>query len=150
MDDNERKVLAFPPSDPGFTLSNLPFFVVGLGASAGGIAALLRFLEATPADNGMAFVVVLHLSPQHESTVAEILQAKTRMRVSQVSGTMPIKPNHVYVIPPTKDLIMQDGHLQVVAATRLRGHHTAIDTFLRTLAEAHRERAVGVILSGAG
>ncbi|MEN3367489.1 MAG: two-component system, chemotaxis family, CheB/CheR fusion protein, partial [Burkholderiales bacterium] len=149
MDDNERKVLAFP-LEPGFVPSNLPFFVVGIGASAGGITALRRFLEAFPADNGMAFVIVLHLSPEHESTMADILQTKTRMPVLQVTETIPIEANHVYVIPPTKDLIMHDGHLQVLAAARPRGRHTAIDIFLRTLAEAHRERAVGIILSGAG
>ncbi|MEN3362769.1 MAG: two-component system, chemotaxis family, CheB/CheR fusion protein, partial [Burkholderiales bacterium] len=150
MDDNEHKVLAFPPPEPGFVPSNLPFFVVGIGASAGGITALLRFLEAVPADNGMAYVIVLHLSPEHESNMAEILQTKTRMPVLQVTETLPIEANHVYVIPPTKDMVMHDGRLQVLAAARSRGRHTAIDIFLRTLAEVHRERAVGIILSGAG
>jgi two-component system CheB/CheR fusion protein len=143
MDDNERKVLAFP-LEPGFVPSNLPFFVVGIGASAGGITALLRFLEAVPADNGMAYVIVLHLSPEHESNMAGILQTKTRMPVLQVTEALPIEANHVYVIPPTKDMVMHDGRLQVLAAARSRGRHTAIDIFLRTLAEAHRERAVGI------
>jgi two-component system, chemotaxis family, CheB/CheR fusion protein len=150
MDDNERTILQFPPSTPGFVPSTLPFFVVGLGASAGGIEALLRFLEAMPADNGMAFVIVLHLSPKHESNVAHILQEKTRMPVLQVTETVAIEPNHVYIIPPTKDLLMNDGSLQVVSAARPRGRHVAIDVFFRTLAEVHRDRAVGVILSGAG
>jgi two-component system CheB/CheR fusion protein len=151
MDDNERKILAFPPSDPGITPSHLTFFVVGIGASAGGITALQRFLEATPSDSGMAFVIVLHLSPNHESNIAQILQPKTKMPVRQVNDEVAIEPNHVYVIPPNRDLRMQDGKLQIIAAAaRLQGRHTAIDLFFRTLAEAHRERAVGIILSGAG
>ncbi|MDB5796951.1 MAG: signal transduction histidine kinase with CheB and CheR [Paucimonas sp.] len=150
MDENERKILAFPPPAPGFVPSSLPFFVVGIGASAGGIQALLRFFEAMPADNGMAFVIVLHLSPRHESNVAHILQDKTRMPVSQVTQTVPIEPNNVYIIPPTKELLMNDGALQVTPAARPPGRHTVIDVFFRTLAEVHRERAVGIVLSGAG
>ncbi|TFV92324.1 PAS domain S-box protein [Oxalobacteraceae bacterium OM1] len=150
MDENERKVLEFPPPSPGFIPSTLPFFVVGIGASAGGIEALGRFLEAMPTKNGMAFVVVMHLSPKHESNVDKILQAKTRMPVKQVTETLAIEPDHVYVIPPTKDLLMNDGTLQVVSAARPPGRHVAIDLFFRTLAEVHRERSVGVILSGAG
>jgi two-component system CheB/CheR fusion protein len=150
MDSNEISILKFPPSSPGFVASNLPFFVVGIGASAGGIEALQHFLEAMPADNGMAFVIVLHLSPSHESSIDQILQANTRMPVMQVTETVPIEPNHVYIISPTKDLLMNDGHLQVVSAARPRGRHIAVDVFLRTLAEVHRERAVGIILSGAG
>jgi two-component system CheB/CheR fusion protein len=150
MDDNERKILEFPPPAPGFIPSTLPFAVVGIGASAGGIEALGRFFEAMPAENGMAFVVVLHLSPKHESSLDKILRAKTRMPVRQVSETMPIEPGHVYLISPTLDLLMNDGMLQVVSAARPRGRHVAIDLFFRTLAEVHRERAVGIILSGAG
>jgi two-component system, chemotaxis family, CheB/CheR fusion protein len=151
MNDNEHKILAFPPVAPSIAPSHLPFFVLGIGASAGGINALVRFFEQMPADNGMAFVIILHLSPRHESTLAEILQAKTRMPVLQVTETVAIRVNHVYIIPPTKDLVMQDGHLEVTpAAERIGGRHMAIDLFLRTQAEAHRERAIGIILSGAG
>jgi two-component system CheB/CheR fusion protein len=150
MNENERNILQFPPPTPGFVPSTLPFFIVGIGASAGGLEALLRFFEAMPAENGMAFVVVLHLSPKHESNVAHILQARTKMAVLQINETVLIQPNHVYIIPPTKDLVMNDGSLQVVSAARPRGRHVVIDLFFRTLAEVHRERAVGVILSGAG
>lgn len=150
MDDNERRILGFPPPDPGYVPSTLPFPIVGIGASAGGIEALSRFLEAMPADNGMAFVVVLHLSPKHESNLDKILQAKTRMPVTQVTTVTPVEPGHVYLISPALDLLMNDGTLQVVSAARPRGRHVAIDLFFRTLAEVHRERAVGIILSGAG
>lgn len=150
MDNNEHRILQFPPPSPGYIPSNLPFFVVGIGASAGGIEPLKRFLEGMPSDNGMAFVIVLHLSPKHESHLDHILQSCTKMPVLQVAQTVPIQPNHVYIISPTLDLLMNDGHLQVVSAARPRGRHTAIDIFLRTVAEVHRERAVGIILSGAG
>lgn len=103
MDDNERKILQFPPPSPGFIPSSLPFFVVGIGASAGGIEALRHFLEAMPTDNGMAFVIVLHLSPRHESHIDRILQTTTKMPVLQVTETTAIERNHAYIIPPTKD-----------------------------------------------
>jgi len=150
MDDNAHKILQFPPPSPGYVPSTLPFFVVGIGASAGGIAPLQRFLEGMPSDTGMAFVAILHLSPKHESHLDQILQSCTKMPVLQVTQTVPIQPNHVYIISPSLDLLMSDGHLQVVAAARPGGRHIAIYLFLRTLAEVHRERAVGIILSGTG
>lgn len=150
MDDNERAILEFPPASPGYTPSKLPFFVVGIGASAGGLVAISRLIEAMPADNGMAFVIVMHLSPRHESELASILQRKTRMPVLQVTGAVPIEPNHVYIIPPNNSLVMNDGQLQLTPAVRPNGQHGEIDLFLRALAEVHRERAVGIILSGAG
>lgn len=130
--------------------SHINFPVVGIGASAGGLGALLRFFENMPVDNGMAFVIVVHLSPKHESSFAELLQNVTRMVVRQVTEPVKIEKNHVYVIPPSKDLIMQDSMLLVEPMTRPRGKHIAIDLFLRTLAEVHRERAFGIILSGTG
>ncbi|HWZ47045.1 MAG TPA: CheR family methyltransferase [Herbaspirillum sp.] len=126
------------------------FHVVGIGASAGGLAALLRFFENMPAQNDMAFVIVLHLSPKHESNIAKLLQNVTKMVVLQVMETVRIEKNRVYVISPSKNLLMQDGQLIIEPLTRLHGKHVAIDLFLRTLAEVHRERAVGIILSGTG
>src|ERR1700710_547038 len=80
------------------TISTLTFPVVGIGCSAGGLQALLEFFGAVPADSGMAFVVILHLSPDHESSAAAILQRATSMRVTQVTGRIAIEANHVYVI----------------------------------------------------
>jgi two-component system CheB/CheR fusion protein len=129
---------------------SLPFPVVGLGASAGGIKALLHFFESAPADMDMAFVVVLHLSPEHESSVDQILQRATRMPVSQVTQSTPIEKNHVYVISPSLDLTMDNGHLRVTTTERPRGRPVAIDRFFRSLATTHRERAMAVVLSGSG
>jgi two-component system CheB/CheR fusion protein len=130
--------------------SSLNFPVVGLGASAGGLEALLRFLENMPAGNGMAFIIILHLSPQHESNAAEILQRSTSMPVVQVDARTAIEADHVYVIPPSHDLAMNDGHLELSEPTRINGMHLAIDLFFRTLAQVHQERAVAIVMSGTG
>ncbi|QNH21549.1 Protein-glutamate methylesterase/protein-glutamine glutaminase [Xanthomonas sp. GW] len=131
-------------------ISHLDFPVVGIGASAGGLVAVSALLANLPADNGMAFVVILHLSPKHESSADQLLQRSTRMPVVQVSHPQQIERNHVYVISPSVDLLMNDGSLIVQSAARPRGRHTAIDTFFRTLSQAHRDRAVGIVLSGTG
>ncbi|RYG06215.1 MAG: chemotaxis protein CheB, partial [Burkholderiales bacterium] len=128
--------------------SDLP--VVGIGASAGGLAAIRAFFESMPAQNGMAFVVVMHLSAKHESNADKILQRSTRMPVVQVEGRTPLQPDHVYVISPRQHLQAMDGCLEVVPAPGRKGPNIAIDVFFRTLAEAHRDRALGVILSGTG
>ena len=130
--------------------SGLDFFVVGIGASAGGLSAIKALLEGLPAAPDMAFVIVLHLSPTHESSASAIFQSSTRMPVTQVQGRMKIERNHVYVIPPGSDLEMFDGQLQLVQSKRHRGRHVVIDHFFRTLAEAHRTRSVGIVLSGTG
>ena len=132
------------------TKSTLNFPVVGIGASAGGLQALLRFFEQMPAANGMAFVVIVNLSPEHESNVAEILQRVASMPVVQINAPTAIEANHVYVIPPTHDLEMNGGHLQLSGCLRIKGAHLAIDLFFRTLAEAHQERAIAVVMSGTG
>jgi two-component system CheB/CheR fusion protein len=123
---------------------------VGIGGSAGGMAAVLRFFEHMPSQPGMAFVVVLHLSPQHESNAAAILQRATRMPVQQVTQRVPIEADHVYVIAPGMQLSMDDGHLDVKALERRRGPLFAIDLFFRTLAQAHGDRALTIVLSGTG
>lgn len=130
--------------------SDLPFPVVGLGASAGGLSALKRIFASLPKRNGMAFVVILHLSPKHESSADKVLQACTRMPVIQVNEETPLQSDHVYVISPAHDLKMSDGTLLVAPAERPRGRPVAIDLFFRTLADAHQEKAVGIVLSGTG
>ena len=139
-----------PENIDELTKSTLNFPVVGIGASAGGLQALMHFFEQMPAANGMAFVVILHLSPDHESNVAEILQRVANMPVVQVNEPTAIEANHVYVIPPTHDLEMNDGHLQLSGRSRARGAHLAIDLFFRTLAAVHQERAIAVVMSGTG
>lgn len=138
------------PTPSNLAPSHLKFPVVGIGGSAGGLESVIRFLEQMPADTGMAFVVILHLSPKHKSSAAEILQRATGMPVRQVSQSMPIEANHVYVIPPGVTLLMNDGHLRVAPGEASGGRPIAIDVFFRTLAEVHRERAVCIVMSGTG
>lgn len=141
---NEPEGSTPPPSDA------LNFPVVGIGASAGGVAALLRLFEQMPKQSGMAFVVILHLSPQHESNAAEILQRATGMPVEQVQSATRIEPDHVYVIPPAVDLTMVDGDLIPTPRERTQGSPVTIDRFFRTLALVRGERAIAVVLSGTG
>jgi len=122
--------------------------VVGLGASAGGVAALQTFFGRMPANTGMAFVVVMHLSDKHESSLPEIIGARTEMPVVQVRGVMCVEANHVYVIPPSHHLVMRDGHIELSAPQQARGTRVAVDLLFRTLAVSHRSKAVAVVLSG--
>ncbi len=138
------------PKNLPLARSTLRFPVVGIGASAGGLKALLTFFENMPADCGMAFVVIMHLSPKHESNADKILQKVTRMPVLQVTKPLPIERNHVYVIPPAMDLSMNDGYLRLQKPERERGAQVAIDLFFRTLADVHHNHAVGVVLTGTG
>src|SRR5262245_49685149 len=87
--------------------------MVGLGGSAGGIQALNEFFKTMPTDSGMVFVVVIHLSPTHESTMAELLGRATKMPVVQAVDGQKVHPNHVYVIPPGKHMATVNGHLKL-------------------------------------
>ena len=138
------------PKNMPLTRSTLEFPVVGIGASAGGIQALLAFFEHMPNDCGMAFVVIMHLSPKHESNVDKIIQNVTRMPVLQVTQPVAIERNRIYVIPPALDLSMNDGYLRLQKPERERGPQVAIDLFFRALADVHHSHAVGIVLSGTG
>lgn len=139
-----------PHSKNNLQTSTLDFPVVGIGASAGGMAALLRFFENMPHDNGMAFVIILHLSAEHESDAASILQRATRMPVMQVNKPVPLCKNQVYVISPGQFLSMNDNHLSVSQRDSSRKTPVAIDLFFRDLAEVHKARAFCLVLSGTG
>lgn len=126
-----------------------PLTVVGIGASAGGLAALQDFFDALPSNTGMAFVVVTHMDPERESLLPEILQRHTAMPVLQVQDLTAIEPDHVYVIPPGRRILVTDSHLDTEEFEEPRGHRTPIDFFFRSLADVHRQ-AVAIILSGGG
>ena len=124
--------------------------IVGIGASAGGLAALKTFFKHVPEDSGLAFVIVVHLAPEHKSHLDELLQINLKISVQQVTETMPIEPNHVYVIPPGSNLNTIDTHLRLSDLEEQRRDRAPIDHFLRTLARVHDGKAVGVILTGTG
>ena len=123
--------------------------IVGIAGSAGALAALQVFFSVLPADTGMAFVVVTHLSPEYESHLPSLLQSHTHMTVTQVNRRMPVRANHVYVIPPSKNISISDAHVEVSEFTETQSKRTPIDFFFRTLARSHRD-AVAIILSGGG
>ena len=124
--------------------------VVGLGASAGGIGALKAFFEAAGPDGGIAFVVILHLSPEHESNLAEVLSASTPLTVSVVRDRARLEPDHVYVVSPNRKLELVDGSIASSALQTTEERRAPIDMFFRALAETHRASAVAVVLSGSG
>jgi two-component system, chemotaxis family, CheB/CheR fusion protein len=138
------------PVIAGGTENQSQLRVVGIGASAGGLHALRTFFEHAPADSGMAFVIVTHLAPDHESHLAEILQASTVMQVRQVTETAPLEPNHVYVIPPNCNLSSIDTQLHLEPLEEDRRMRAPIDHFFRTLAMNHQANAICVVLSGTG
>lgn len=124
--------------------------IVGIGASAGGLAALKTFFSHVPPESGMAFVVVVHLSPEHESHLPDLLQPHVSMPVMQVTQTLALEPNQVYVIPPGANLNTIDTHLRLSPLEEQRRERAPIDHFFRTLARTHNGHAIGVVLTGTG
>jgi two-component system CheB/CheR fusion protein len=123
---------------------------VGIGASAGGLDAFKKFFTAMPPDSGIAFVLVPHLDPAHESLMVELLSRHTTMPVVEAENNMPVEANHVYIIPPNKYMTIHGGILRLTGPVERRTSQTSIDLFLRSLADDQHERAIGVILSGTG
>ncbi|MBN8421057.1 MAG: PAS domain S-box protein [Verrucomicrobia bacterium] len=123
------------------------FPIVGIGASAGGLAALKELLHALPVDTGMGFVIVQHLSPDHVSSLTEILGRTTQMSVCEVRDEPEVKANHVYVIPPGRDMLIAEGRLHLLQKEQ-RAPHRGIDQFFQSLAEDDGRLIIGVVLSG--
>ena len=130
----------------------MPFPVVGIGASAGGLAAVEEFFSGMPAniDPGMAFVLVQHLAPDHKSILSELVRRYTRMEVFEVVDGITVQPNCAYIIPPGCDMAFLNGTLQLLAPTEPRGRRLPIDYFFRSLAADQHQYAIGIILSGTG
>jgi two-component system, chemotaxis family, CheB/CheR fusion protein len=127
-----------------------PSFVVGIGASAGGLEALESFFDRVPTDSGMAFVVVQHLSPDFKSLMDEILSRRTRLPVCLVQDGVRVEPDRVYLIPAKKEMIISQGRLRLSDRTRDQELSLPIDVFFRSLAQDCESRAVAVVLSGGG
>jgi len=126
------------------------FPIACIGASAGGLEALEQFISHIPADSGIAYVVIQHLDPTQKGMLPELLQRKTVMKVLQVKNRMMVKANHVYVIPPNKNMSIANGMLYLVDPAEIRGLRLPIDFFMRSLAIDQHEKAIGIILSGMG
>jgi chemotaxis response regulator CheB len=132
------------------TASIKPFYIVGIGASAGGLEALEKFFDHMPPAAGLAFVVISHLDPTQKGMMPELLQRSTKMKVYQAEDGSKVAPNCVYVIPPNKDLSILHGTLQLLEPTAPRGLRLPIDFFFKHLAEDRKERSIAIILSGMG
>ena len=126
------------------------FLTVGIGASAGGLEAFQTFFRQMDENSGMAFVLISHLAPDHDSLLSELLAKETQMSVLQVQEEVRLQPNQVHVIPPNATLTVDDGILRLSAPVQARGHRAPINIFFRSLAEDQGENAVCVILSGTG
>ena len=124
--------------------------IAAIGASAGGIEAFTELMKNLPADTGMAFVLVQHLDPKHHSMLTELVSKQTSMPVNEVADGMRVQPNHVYVIPPNATMTISNHTLQLGPRTESPAVQMTIDRFMRSLAEAQGNRAIGVILSGYG
>ena len=130
----------------------MPFPIVGIGASAGGLAAFEAFFSGMPEhiEPGMAFVLVQHLAPDHKSLLSDLIRRYTRMKVFDVEDGMVVQPNCAYIIPPGFDMAFLNGALHLLQPTQPRGQRLPIDFFFRSLAQDQHERAIGIVLSGTG
>lgn len=126
------------------------FHIVGIGASAGGLDALKKFFSTMPSDSGLGFVIVQHLDPTHKSSLVELLNKYTSMDVIQVKDGMKVKPNHVYVIPPNKNMGISNGSLHLSSIEDPHSLRMPINLFLKSLADDKKDSSIGVILSGFG
>ena len=137
-------------TDTGPPSRRVPLFVVGVGASAGGLEALEQLFSAMPEDTGLAFVVVQHLSPDFKSVMDELLSRRTKIPVLLVEDGVPVEPNRIYLIPAKKEMIISGGRLLLSDKGASQELTLPIDIFFRSLAEDLGSRSIGIVLSGAG
>src|SRR4051794_35506852 len=131
-------------------IDSAPLYVVGIGASAGGLEALEHFFDNVPTKTGMPFVVVQHLSPDFKSLMDEILARRTPLPISLVEDAMVVEGDHIYLIPPKKEMIISGGRLLLSERDRDQELTLPIDVFFRSLAQDCATRAIAVVLSGGG
>ena len=135
-----------PPS----TLDMKSPYVAGIGASAGGLAALKLMLEHLPAKTGVAFVLIQHLPADHRSALVELLRPAAKTRVSEAADGTVVEPDHFYVCPANANIALEDGVIRLVPLTDAQRGHMSIDSFFYSLARGQQRRAVAVVLSGTG
>ena len=126
------------------------FLYVGIGASAGGLDALQRFLSNIPENSGMAFIIVQHMDPTHKSGLVNILSRYTPMEVQEVVDGVQVLPDHVYIIHPNRDMGILNGKLQLIEPIEPHGLRLPINYFFTSLGQDQKDRSVGIILSGFG
>ncbi|WP_025565026.1 CheR family methyltransferase [Psychromonas sp. SP041] len=127
-----------------------PSHVVGIGTSAGGLEALQDFFGNLPSDTGATYIVVQHLSPDYKSMMSELLIKFTDMPIFEVTDSITIEANAIYLMPPRKNMLITEGKLLLSEQMPDRLPHLSIDVFLRSLAEDQQHKGIGIVLSGTG
>ena len=155
MKTAKEKIEVIPVSETSGNLipnanNDNDFPVVGIGSSAGGLETLEIFFSNMPQNNGMAFVIVQHLDPNHVGMMPELLQRITTTPVFQVTDGLKIKPNSIYIIPPNKSMSILNNTLYLFSTVETHGIRLPIDIFFRSLADDRQEKSIGIILSGMG
>ena len=135
-------------NNSGIPANTNSFYVVGIGASAGGLEALERFFRSMPENVNMSFIVVSHLDPNHISIMPELIQKSTKMKLFQAEDGMVLEPNHVYVAPANRDLAIFNGTIQLIEPIEAHGFRLPIDFFFKSLSEDLGEKAICIVLSG--
>lgn len=126
------------------------FFIVGVGASAGGLEALSALISRLPADLGASYVIVQHMSPNHRSMLVQLLARETRMQVDEAQDGMRPQPNQIYITPPNRNIVLQEGMFVLTEPSAEVMPKPSINAFFSSLAEEKGEDAIGVVLSGTG
>lgn len=145
-----KRMTSYNTKPKDITDSKPSFPVIGMGGSAGSFHAFEKFFLHMPMDSGMCFIIVMHLDKSHYINVADILQPVTSMKITEAEDGTRIEPDHIYIIPPGKDMGIHNGHLLLMEASRYKGAHMSIDYFLQSLAEDQWNNAVAIIFSGMG
>ncbi len=149
----ESSTPSLPPATPApcveLRSGTSAFPIVGVGASAGGLAAFSELLAHLPVDTGVALVLIQHLDPTHESKLSDLLSRVTKLPVQEVTNGIAVLPDHIYVIPPNTNMAIAEGVLRLTPRDG-RGQHLPLDFFFRALARDRHESAIGVVLSGTG
>ncbi|PIQ20315.1 MAG: histidine kinase, partial [Cytophagales bacterium CG18_big_fil_WC_8_21_14_2_50_42_9] len=137
-------------AEPTILKPQTDHYLIGVGASAGGLEAIHNLFDHFPSNSSFSFVIVQHLSPDHKSLMTELLSKHTRMQVQEAEDNMRTRPNCIYVLPSGKQLTINRGRLHLVEKQRSREPNFAIDLFFESLAQDRGPYAIGIILSGTG
>lgn len=124
--------------------------IIGIGASAGGLEALEIFFNNCPVDTNLTFVVIQHLSPDYKSMMPELLSRRTKMKVRLAESASILQPNHVYLIPGNKNIVLNGAKLELQDRAPINRLNLPIDLFFESLARERKDKAIGIILSGTG
>src|SRR6202521_1724810 len=148
MKRKPNKATSKEDSEPSRSKEKKIIAVVGVGASAGGLEAFSELLRNLPSKTGMAFILIQHLDPHHPSQLVQILTRETSLTVKEATDEEILRPNQIYIIPPNREMTMEEGTLRLWARSEARGRHMPIDRFFSSMAEERGSEAIGIDVSG--